>query len=178
MPTIHAILPDIVPQSVLPRAIAAAATAQQTAVICGPAIGGFLYLARSVGGLRGLCRHSSSPRLSWSAGLETTYANRDRAPMSLHPVRRLRLHSRPPSPVRRHLARSLCCAARRRHRADADLCTRHPETGPWGLGLLRSAPAIGAISISALWTTARRPQGVTSYSPRSAPMDCRSPCLA
>ena len=47
MPTMHAILPDIVPQSILPRAIAAAATAQQTAIICGPAIGGFIYALRS-----------------------------------------------------------------------------------------------------------------------------------
>src|SRR4051812_22477013 len=44
MPTIHAIVPDIVPQSILPRAIAAGATAQQTAIIAGPAIGGFIYL--------------------------------------------------------------------------------------------------------------------------------------
>src|SRR5262249_25775132 len=44
MPTIHAMLSDIVPQSVLPRAIAAAASAQQTAIITGPAIGGVLYL--------------------------------------------------------------------------------------------------------------------------------------
>src|SRR5207253_6927117 len=44
LPTMHAILPDIVPQSILPRAIAAAATAQQTAIVCGPAIGGVIYL--------------------------------------------------------------------------------------------------------------------------------------
>src|SRR5258705_89516 len=43
MPIMHAIVPDIVPKSILPRAIAASATAQQTAIICGPAIGGFLY---------------------------------------------------------------------------------------------------------------------------------------
>ena len=43
MPTIHAIVPDIVPQTILPRAIAAAATASQTAIICGPALGGFIY---------------------------------------------------------------------------------------------------------------------------------------
>src|SRR5690348_2984356 len=36
MPTIHAILPDIVPQPLRPRAIAASASAQQTAVIAGP----------------------------------------------------------------------------------------------------------------------------------------------
>jgi MFS family permease len=44
MPTLHSILPGIVPRPLLPRAIAASATAQQTAIICGPALGGFLYV--------------------------------------------------------------------------------------------------------------------------------------
>src|SRR5258708_20186905 len=43
-PTLHAIVPGIVPRPLLPRAIAASATAQQTAIICGPALGGFLYV--------------------------------------------------------------------------------------------------------------------------------------
>src|SRR5499426_1959850 len=43
MPTIHALLPGIVPATLLPRAIAASASAQQTAVICGPSLGGLLY---------------------------------------------------------------------------------------------------------------------------------------
>ena len=41
-PTLHSIVPGIVPRPLLPRAIAASATAQQTAIICGPALGGFL----------------------------------------------------------------------------------------------------------------------------------------
>jgi MFS family permease len=43
IPTMHAILPGIVPLTILPRAIAASASAQQTAVICGPSLGGLLY---------------------------------------------------------------------------------------------------------------------------------------
>jgi len=43
IPTIHALLPGLVPTMLLPRAIAASASAQQTAVICGPSIGGLLY---------------------------------------------------------------------------------------------------------------------------------------
>src|SRR5262252_1702401 len=43
IPTIHALLPGIVPTALLPRAIAASASAQQTAVICGPSLGGLLY---------------------------------------------------------------------------------------------------------------------------------------
>ena len=44
IPTIHALLPGIVPTPLLPRAIAASASAQQTAVICGPSLGGLLYM--------------------------------------------------------------------------------------------------------------------------------------
>ena len=43
IPTMHALLPGVVPTTLLPRAIAASASAQQTAVICGPSIGGLMY---------------------------------------------------------------------------------------------------------------------------------------
>ena len=41
-PTLHTILPSVMPQEVLSRAIAAGATAHQMATIGGPAVGGFL----------------------------------------------------------------------------------------------------------------------------------------
>src|ERR1043166_3422037 len=43
-PTMHTLVPGIVPPELLQRAIAASSTASQTAIICGPAIGGLLYL--------------------------------------------------------------------------------------------------------------------------------------
>ena len=43
-PTLHTLVPGLVPPELLPRAIAASATATQTAIICGPAIGGLIYL--------------------------------------------------------------------------------------------------------------------------------------
>src|SRR5665213_3497671 len=43
-PTMHALVPGIVPPEILPRAIAASSTASQTAIICGPAVGGLLYV--------------------------------------------------------------------------------------------------------------------------------------
>src|SRR5262249_7056362 len=42
-PTMHALVPGIVPRALLPRAVAASASANQTAIICGPAIGGLVY---------------------------------------------------------------------------------------------------------------------------------------
>ncbi len=45
MPTLQAFLPSVVPESMLPRAIAASASANQAATIGGPALGGLLYAA-------------------------------------------------------------------------------------------------------------------------------------
>ena len=45
MPTLQSLLPSVVPQAMLPRAIAASASANQAATIGGPALGGFLYAA-------------------------------------------------------------------------------------------------------------------------------------
>src|SRR5262245_11678385 len=46
--TLTTLLPGIVPLALLPRATAAGASATQVAVICGPALGGFLYAVNPV----------------------------------------------------------------------------------------------------------------------------------
>jgi MFS family permease len=43
MPTAHALAPSLVPPAMISRAIAAWTSANQTAVICGPALGGLIY---------------------------------------------------------------------------------------------------------------------------------------
>ena len=43
MPTAHALAPTLVPPALIPRAVAAWTSANQTAVICGPALGGLVY---------------------------------------------------------------------------------------------------------------------------------------
>ena len=43
MPTAHAMAPTLVPPSLISRAVAAWTSANQTAVICGPALGGLIY---------------------------------------------------------------------------------------------------------------------------------------
>ena len=44
-PTLSALLPTLVPPALLPRAVAGSASATQVAIIVGPAVGGFLYVA-------------------------------------------------------------------------------------------------------------------------------------
>ena len=82
LPTIHAILPDIVPQSVLPRAIAAAASAQQTAIITGPAIGGLLYLLGPYT-VYFCCMAIFVAAAVLVSFVHTAHARRERAPMTL-----------------------------------------------------------------------------------------------
>jgi len=43
MPTAHSLMPALVPPRILPRAVAAWTSANQLAIICGPAAGGFIY---------------------------------------------------------------------------------------------------------------------------------------
>ncbi|EJN06903.1 MFS transporter [Herbaspirillum sp. YR522] len=44
-PTMSALLPSLMPPALLPRAVAGSASATQFAIIIGPAVGGFLYVA-------------------------------------------------------------------------------------------------------------------------------------
>ena len=48
MPTAHALAPTLVPPSLISRAVAAWTSANQTAVICGPALGGLIYAVSPV----------------------------------------------------------------------------------------------------------------------------------
>src|SRR5712671_5102272 len=82
MPIMHAIVPDIVPQWILPRAIAASATAQQTAIICGPAIGGVLYLLGPVA-VYVLCAVVFVTAAVLVSLVQTAPAKQDKTPISL-----------------------------------------------------------------------------------------------
>ncbi|MBI1204274.1 MAG: MFS transporter [Rhodopseudomonas sp.] len=48
LPTGHSLVPALVPTRLLPRAVAAWTSANQVAVICGPALGGLVYAVRPV----------------------------------------------------------------------------------------------------------------------------------
>jgi len=149
-PTLHAIVPGLVPRSLLPRAIAASATAQQTAVICGPALGGFLYvlgpaivyflctlifvtasiLVSLVGGRH---RAEQSRRMSFET-LFAGFAYIRKNPLILGAI-----------------SLDLFVVLLGGVTALLPIFARDIlGTGPWGLGLLRAAPAVGALCMSAL----------------------------
>jgi len=144
------LLPSIVPASLFPRAVASAQSAQQSATIIAPALGGFLYAFGSnwVYGLTvGLYVIACSLMLTLPA--RQTPLNKNKATLEslmagIHFIR-----SRPDILG----AISLDLFAVLLGGATALLPVFAKDillTGPWGLGMLRSAPAIGALGMS-LW---------------------------
>ena len=147
-PTMHALVPRLVPAAFLPRALAWSASANQTATIVGPAIGGLLY----------------------AAGVTTVYSTI--AVLFLVAsgfISSIRIHPTPTKPepasikslfagitfIKQHPvvlgAISLDLFAVLLGGATALLPVYARDiliTGPWGLGLLRSAPAVGALVMS------------------------------
>jgi MFS family permease len=159
MPTLQAIVPSIVPQSILPRALAAAATAQQTAIICGPAIGGFLYLlGPSV--VYAVCAVTFVAAAVAVSMVETIYAKRDKTPISLSSVFAGFAYIRDRQVLFGVISLDLFAVLLGGVTALMPIFARDIlQTGPWGLGLLRSAPAIGAMISSVVltrWTIHRQ----------------------
>jgi MFS family permease len=148
MPTTQALLPSIVPSALFPRAVAAAQSAQQSATIVAPALGGLLYAFGSVwvyGPTVLLYVIACSLMLNLPA--RQTPLNKGKATLDslLAGIRFIR--SRPDILG----AISLDLFAVLLGGATALLPVFAKDillTGPWGLGLLRSAPAVGALLMS------------------------------
>lgn len=155
MPTQQALGPTLVPLFVLPRALAINSAATQLAIITGPALGGFLYVAGAA------VVYLSCGALYLAAILLVLRI----VPVQTHTMREaVSLHS---------LFAGIGFIWRRKEILGAislDLfavllggatallpifAREILHVGPWGLGLLRSAPAVGALAVSLY--LARRP---------------------
>jgi MFS family permease len=155
MPTTQALVPALVPPALLPRAVAAFASATQFAVIIGPALGGLLYVA--------------GPRVVYAGSCVLFF-------LSCLLISRVRIERPVPAKEPATLKSLFAGIAFIRSRPavlgaiSLDLFAvllggatallpiyAHDilHTGSVGLGLLRSAPALGALSIALL--LARRP---------------------
>ncbi|MFJ5381351.1 MFS transporter [Cupriavidus sp. CER94] len=155
-PTLQALLPSVVTPRQLPRAVALASSAAQTAIIIGPALGGFAYVAGA-----GVVYTISAMLFAIAAGLVFTLklrqaAQRLTAPVSIKTLfagfAYIRSHQVLLGAVSLDLFAVLLGGAT----ALLPIYARDIlHTGPWGLGLLRSSPAIGALA-TALWL-ARHP---------------------
>lgn len=148
MPATQALLPNIVPTELFPRAVAAAASAMQAATIVAPAVGGLLYAFGSLwvyGPVALLYAIACCLMLSLSSRQQLLRKERASLDSLLAGIRFIR--------SRRDIlgAISLDLFAVLLGGATALLPVFAKDillTGPWGLGLLRSAPAVGALAMS------------------------------
>lgn len=173
MPSQQALLPSLVPALLLPRAVAAASSSMQAAVIAGPALGGALYaLSPSMSGLlspqtAAAIGAASQARANWGAAV--VYAV-SLALLITAVCAALTIRHRPAERLRRAAdlaqltagirfiwqrpvvlgAISLDLFAVLLGGATALLPIFARDilhTGPEGLGMLRSAPALGAVVV-------------------------------
>jgi MFS family permease len=154
-PTMQSLLPSLVTGPLLPRALAWSASAMQTATIIGPALGGLLYtvsptdvyaaaggLFLSASVLLGLIRSGRAPVIREPASIKSTFAG-----IAF-------IHSRPD--VLGAISLDLFAVLLGGATALLPIYARDIlMTGPWGLGLLRSAPAVGALAMSLFLRAAR-----------------------
>jgi MFS family permease len=146
-PTVASLLPGIVPAEILSRAVAGASSATQAAFIIGPALGGVLYLV-SPTLVYGLCCTLFLTSSGLIASLTTT-APVTRAPLSMTAVfTAIRFIRREPL-ILGAITLDLFAVLLGGAMALLPVYARDIfHAGPWGLGLLRTAPAIGALMMS------------------------------
>ena len=153
-PVRQALLPGLVSPALLPRAMAASASAGQMTIMVGPALGGFLYLAGpDIVYLVSACLYVGAALLFWRMPSVP--------PPVAHTARTLKTVFAGIAYVRRRPvifgAISLDLFAVLLGGATALLPAFARDilhTGPWGLGLLRAAPAVGAL-ITSVWLAHR-----------------------
>ncbi len=148
MPAMQALLPGIVPAELFPRALALSASAMQFAIIAGPAIGGFVYVASPV------AVYSSALVLSLCSFVLILSIKTERAQARREPFSMASLFAGVSYVWHRPAilgAISLDLFAVLLGGATALLPIYAKDilaVGPWGLGLLSSAPAVGALMTS------------------------------
>ncbi len=154
-PSLQALLPALVPASLLPKAIAASSTAVQTAIIVGPAIGGLLYIAGPA------WAYATCAAMFATASTLTRFIHHERVPPPREPATLKSVFAglsfiRSRQAIMGAITLDMVAVLLGGVTALLPIYAKDIlHTGPWGLGLLRSAPAIGALSV-ALYL-ARRP---------------------
>ncbi|MDH1262398.1 MFS transporter [Pseudomonas sp. GD03944] len=154
MPTTQALLPNIVPPGLFPAAVAASASAMQSATIIAPALGGLLYAVDSAwvyGPAMVLYVIALSLMLSLPSQ-QKPLKQKVSVESLLAGFRFIRSRPEVFGAVSMDMVAVLLSGATALLPVFAkDILL----TGPWGLGLLRSAPAVGALLMS-IWL-ARHP---------------------
>jgi MFS family permease len=153
-PTMHTLVPGLVPPQLLPRAIAASATATQTAVICGPALSGFIYYKFGPIAVYATCAVIFAVAGVLVGLIELKLKPPERKPVTLQTLFAGFGYIRSRPILLGALLLDLFAVLLGGVNALLPIYARDVlqsgEDGPLILGLLRSAPAVGALTISAV----------------------------
>jgi MFS family permease len=147
-PTQQALVPTIVPAALFPRAVAATASATKIATIAGPAVGGALYL------ISPLSVYVAGCALLIAALLLMLWVRVERTPVAREPVTLAVVFAgfafiRSNPIILGAISLDLFAVLFGGATALLPIFARDIfDVGPWGLGLLRAAPAIGALAMS------------------------------
>jgi MFS family permease len=149
-PPMQAMVPGLVPERLLPQAMAASASASQVAMIAGPAVGGLLYVLgpEVVYGTSAVLYLAAITAMSW---LRYDHVPPRREPATLQTVFAGVSFIRARPLVFGVISLDLFAVLLGGATALLPIFARDIlHTGPWGLGLLRAAPAVGALGMS-IW---------------------------
>ena len=147
--TFQTLLPALVPQEILPAAIARNASVRQAAVIVGPVLGGFLYMAGpgvvyAVGGCLFFLSAGLIARLRMQQRVLTA-----REPATLSSLCAGIAYIRRQPVLLGAISLDLFAVLLGGATALLPIFARDIlMVGPWGLGILRAAPAVGALTAS------------------------------
>jgi MFS family permease len=151
-PTMAALLPAIVPAGILPRALAISSSAMQTATIIGPSVGGLLYAVGTTApfAVAAVCFLAAGGMMTFMR-LERSVPRRE--PPTLRSVFSGIAFIRSRPVILGSISLDMFAVLLGGATALLPIYAHDIlQTGPWGLGLLRSAPAIGALLMSAVLT--------------------------
>ena len=159
MPASQALLPQLVSAARLPGALALSSTAMQFAIIVGPALGGLVY-AFGPTAVYALSVLGFGASVIWIARLHPRPAPGAAQPMSLRSVLAGLAFIWRSKVVLGAVSLDLFAVLLGGATALLPIFARDIlHTGPWGLGLLRAGPAVGALAMSLLlarWPVQRR----------------------
>ena len=157
-PAMQALLPALIPQRDLSRAIASSASATQAAVIAGPALGGMLF-AFSPPAVYAVCAVLYAAGVVLMGRMRVDHAPGKREPATLASLFKGIAYIRGHPVMLGVISLDLFAVFLGGATALLPVYARDIlHIGPWGLGLLRSATAVGALAM-ALWLARHPLQG-------------------
>jgi MFS family permease len=147
-PTISALLPNVIPAQLLPKAMAVSSSAMQTATIVGPSLGGVLYAVEPSLPI-GLAACMFLMAAAATGMIRMERAAPVRTPVTLASIFSGVAFIRSRPVILGTISLDLFAVLLGGVTALLPIFAKDVlHTGPWGLGLLRSSPAIGGLLMS------------------------------